>query len=318
MGALGPVLGGWLIDSVGWRTIFLINLPLALGAIGLAWRFIPTDRDGRDRPIDGTGALLATVGLAAATWALTLGSGPAGWTLRSGFMAMAAVVSFVLFVVVERQKGERANDSPVAVRLADLRRADRADGAAVRSAGRAFRPAALPFDHGRGVFRHCRRGRPGAAAAGAVNQFADDGGAGRPHWRPPAAVDRTTGRRRRISADAPHRRPRHLLDRSIPGDSRDRRRHERGGGPRSPPRCSPRSTSGTRVPLPASTAPSRGRAGCSRRRWWARCWQPGASCWFSVSTSPRSPARWPACCPPSRRSRSSGLGTIKTWRRAID
>ena len=40
MAAVGPVLGGWLIDMVGWRAIFLINLPLAVGAIVLALLFV--------------------------------------------------------------------------------------------------------------------------------------------------------------------------------------------------------------------------------------------------------------------------------------
>lgn len=39
-GALGPVLGGWLVDAVGWRVIFLINVPIAGGAAFLAWRFV--------------------------------------------------------------------------------------------------------------------------------------------------------------------------------------------------------------------------------------------------------------------------------------
>ena len=43
MGAGGPVLGGWLIDTVGWRSIFLVNIPLAVGAIVLALAFV---RDG--------------------------------------------------------------------------------------------------------------------------------------------------------------------------------------------------------------------------------------------------------------------------------
>ena len=41
MGALGPVLGGWLIDTVGWQAIFFIYLPLASGAVVLAGRFVP-------------------------------------------------------------------------------------------------------------------------------------------------------------------------------------------------------------------------------------------------------------------------------------
>src|SRR5580700_2988862 len=44
MAAIGPVLGGWLIDLGSWRAIFLLNLPLAFGAILLAWRIVPRDR----------------------------------------------------------------------------------------------------------------------------------------------------------------------------------------------------------------------------------------------------------------------------------
>ncbi len=108
MGALGPVLGGWLIDTVGWRAIFLINLPLALGAIFLAWRFVPADADGRDRPVDVWGGLLATAGLGAATWALTTGSGPAGWTPRALLASAAAAALMLGFVAVERRLGSRA------------------------------------------------------------------------------------------------------------------------------------------------------------------------------------------------------------------
>ncbi len=112
MGALGPVLGGWLIDTVGWRAIFLINLPLALGAVLLAWRCLPADTDGRDHPLDVWGGLLATAGLGAATWALTVGSGPAGWTAAAVAAAMAAAVLMAGFVAVERRMGERAMAPP--------------------------------------------------------------------------------------------------------------------------------------------------------------------------------------------------------------
>ncbi len=108
MGAAGPVLGGWLIDTVGWRAIFLINLPVALCAIFLAWRVVPADLDGRDWPIDVWGGLLATGGLGAATWALTVGAGPAGWTGTALAAAAAAAVLMAGFVAVERRLGERA------------------------------------------------------------------------------------------------------------------------------------------------------------------------------------------------------------------
>ena len=65
MGAIGPVLGGWLVDLGSWRDIFLINLPLASAAIFLAWRYVPRDLFTRDNPLDIYGGLLATVGLGA-------------------------------------------------------------------------------------------------------------------------------------------------------------------------------------------------------------------------------------------------------------
>lgn len=108
VGAAGPVLGGWLIDLGSWRGIFLINLPLAAGAILLAWRYVPQDVERRAEPLDAGGALLATFGLGALTWALTVGSSPRGWTPRLLVLGATAVVSLVLFVVVERRRGERA------------------------------------------------------------------------------------------------------------------------------------------------------------------------------------------------------------------
>jgi EmrB/QacA subfamily drug resistance transporter len=106
--AAGPVLGGWLIDMGSWRGIFLINLPLAAAAIWLAWRYVPQDLARRNEPLDATGALLATFGLGALTWALTVGASPRGWTPRLLALAAAALVSLVAFVAVERRRGERA------------------------------------------------------------------------------------------------------------------------------------------------------------------------------------------------------------------
>ena len=108
VGAAGPVLGGWLIDMGSWRAIFLINLPLAAGAIGLAWRYVPRDVTRRAEALDGWGALLATFGLGALTWALTIGSSPRGWSAAVLLLGMAALVSIALFVALERRRGERA------------------------------------------------------------------------------------------------------------------------------------------------------------------------------------------------------------------
>ena len=71
--AFGPPLGGWLVDAVGWRAIFFINLPVAALAIGLALKGVEESGDGK-QPLDWPGAALATVALGALTWALTLWS----------------------------------------------------------------------------------------------------------------------------------------------------------------------------------------------------------------------------------------------------
>ncbi len=106
--AAGPVLGGWLIDLGSWRGIFLINLPLAAAAIVLAWRYVPSDAARRADPLDAGGALLATFGLGALTWALTIGSSPQGWTPRLLVLFVAALLSLAAFVAVEQRRGERA------------------------------------------------------------------------------------------------------------------------------------------------------------------------------------------------------------------
>ena len=108
MGALGPVLGGWLIDTVGWRAIFFINLPLASGAVLLASRFVPKDATGEKRALDVWGGVIVTAALAAATWALTAGSGPAGWTNPALVAAAAAAALTAGFLLVERRMGEGA------------------------------------------------------------------------------------------------------------------------------------------------------------------------------------------------------------------
>jgi EmrB/QacA subfamily drug resistance transporter len=108
MGAIGPVLGGWLVDLDSWRAIFLINLPLASAAIVLAWRYVPRDLFTRDNPLDTYGGLLATVGLGALTWALTVGSGTNGWTSGAILAATLAMGLLLYFVWIERRRGEGA------------------------------------------------------------------------------------------------------------------------------------------------------------------------------------------------------------------
>ncbi|MFI4933072.1 MAG: DHA2 family efflux MFS transporter permease subunit [Caulobacterales bacterium] len=107
-GAIGPVLGGWLIDTVGWRSIFLLNLPLAAGTVFLALRFLAAAPDNRSAPLDTVGSCLATLGLGALTWGLTIGSGPHGWTSAAVAMMVGGAGLGGAFIAVELRAGAKA------------------------------------------------------------------------------------------------------------------------------------------------------------------------------------------------------------------
>ena len=95
--AVGPFVGGWLVDAVSWRLVFLINVPLAVVALWVTMRHVPESRDPQagKRP-DFAGAATATVGLAGLVFALI--QGPAhGWSpfvVVTGVVGLAALVAF--------------------------------------------------------------------------------------------------------------------------------------------------------------------------------------------------------------------------------
>jgi len=112
-GGVGPVLGGWLIDAVGWRAIFLINLPLAALAAGLAlYAIAPGPRAAPQARLDLGGAFLITAALTGLAWGLTEGAGPGGWTP----LAIAAIAGGALLAVAfgrtERRLGDLAMTPP--------------------------------------------------------------------------------------------------------------------------------------------------------------------------------------------------------------
>ncbi|OQQ33988.1 MFS transporter [Prescottella equi] len=93
--AVGPLLGGWLVEVAGWRSVFLINLPLAVAVVWVSARHVPETRDPHPpERLDVLGSALAALALGALTYGLIE---TAVWAVIAGLVLMAA------FVVVERR-----------------------------------------------------------------------------------------------------------------------------------------------------------------------------------------------------------------------
>ena len=99
--ALGPVMGGWLIQHVSWRAIFFLNLPLALIVLFLVFRFVPESRDEESGKLDLLGAALATISLGAIVYGL-IESSTLGFSSASVMIALSVgALCLVAFILVE-------------------------------------------------------------------------------------------------------------------------------------------------------------------------------------------------------------------------
>ncbi|HEX7166606.1 MAG TPA: MFS transporter [Acidimicrobiales bacterium] len=93
-GAIGPFVGGWLVDGPGWRWAFLVNVPMAAAVVVCAHAAIPETRDPHAaRGLDAVGTALGVASLAAATWALSA-AGARGWS--DGTVVASAVVAVIM------------------------------------------------------------------------------------------------------------------------------------------------------------------------------------------------------------------------------
>ena len=108
MMSAGPLLGGWLVDQVSWRAIFLLNVPLAVAAAWLALRFSCESKDSQAKQLDWSGAAAVVIGLAAMTWGLNA-IPAAGFRDKTVLAAMGLGSAFLAsFVVIEARLHERA------------------------------------------------------------------------------------------------------------------------------------------------------------------------------------------------------------------
>jgi EmrB/QacA subfamily drug resistance transporter len=110
---IGPLLGGWLISSdafgMGWRSIFLINLPIGVALVVLALRWVPDTRSEHPLRLDIAGLVLATAGLLGVVYALVEGRQQdwAAWIWAVGACGLLVLAAFV----VQQVRRERATGS---------------------------------------------------------------------------------------------------------------------------------------------------------------------------------------------------------------
>jgi EmrB/QacA subfamily drug resistance transporter len=100
--ALGPVLGGWLVQTISWRVVFFINLPLAALVLLIVFRRVPESRDEQATgELDWLGATLATIGLGGLVYGLIeWGAIGLDQPLVLGALALG-LLALILFVLVE-------------------------------------------------------------------------------------------------------------------------------------------------------------------------------------------------------------------------
>jgi EmrB/QacA subfamily drug resistance transporter len=104
--ALGPVVGGALVESIGWRSIFWINIPVGLSALALTLRFVPESRAPHARRLDAVGQLLVIALFSSLTYAI-IEAPSAGWlSAQSLGLFGCALAALALLLVYEPRRRE--------------------------------------------------------------------------------------------------------------------------------------------------------------------------------------------------------------------
>src|SRR5207249_5168520 len=104
--ALGMMLNGFILEHFSWHSVFVINLPLAVGALAVGAAIVPTSRDPKGGRIDVLGAVLSTAGIASLVYGLI--EAPAHGWLSSETLAFlgAGLLGLALFVAWQLRTAE--------------------------------------------------------------------------------------------------------------------------------------------------------------------------------------------------------------------
>jgi EmrB/QacA subfamily drug resistance transporter len=101
--AIGPLIGGYLIDAASWRWIFFINVPFIASCIVLTIKGVEESKNAKGRKIDFIGAIFAAISMAGITYGLI--EGPAdNWKFKSLLPLISGILFFVVFLVYEAHK----------------------------------------------------------------------------------------------------------------------------------------------------------------------------------------------------------------------
>jgi MFS family permease len=113
--ALGQILGGILVEAnvfdLGWRAVFLVNVPVGILAVAAAIRLLPETKADKAQRVDLVGAALLAVTLVLLLLPLTEGR-PLGWPLWT-WICLAATIPAVLVLGVHQHRAERSNQAPL-------------------------------------------------------------------------------------------------------------------------------------------------------------------------------------------------------------
>jgi EmrB/QacA subfamily drug resistance transporter len=135
--AIGPFVGGWLVDAASWRWIFLINLPLSLFVVLVAARHVPESLDpDAARHIDVVGALLVAAGLAGLSWGLIAADD--GWSSPSVWGPLLFGAAALMLFVVDTQRSPDPMVPPAIFASAQFRAANLVTAAVYAALGGTF------------------------------------------------------------------------------------------------------------------------------------------------------------------------------------